>query len=297
MIAFGSAVTKPDIYRTCAEPGIRRAAEPDSEVYALPSEGSIFQGYNALLGRAAERDDLEALVLVHQDAEIVDADFCDKARKALSDPEVGVVGCVGAIGVRSIAWWEGSVTCASFIHRYDSHGGGDLPAFSWAWTDAPPYARLGEVDTLDGFVLVLSPWAVRTLRFDESLGRLHGYDIDFCLQVRAAGRKVVTTDFRAIHSHSLEPFSDPEEWIEAHMRLADKWDGRMAGFGEAPGSWRERALRAEAEGEAARVVGHMNVLEYDAQVRELERALTETTTSISWRVTAPFRALARSRRR
>ena len=53
--------------------------------------------------------------------------------------------------------------------------------------ELPPYARTGEVDTVDGFVLALSPWAVRNVRFDESLGQLHGYDFDFCLQVRAAG--------------------------------------------------------------------------------------------------------------
>jgi Glycosyltransferase like family len=295
MIAFGSSITKPETYRLCAEPGIRRAAEPDSEVFALPSVGSIFRSYNALLDLAAERPELEALVLLHQDAEIVDADFCARARRALADPDVALVGCVGAIGVRSIAWWEGSVTCASFVHRYDAHGGGDLPAFSWAWSDAPPYARLGEVDTLDGFLLVLSPWAVRTLRFDESLGRLHGYDLDFCLQARAAGRKVITADFRAIHTHALDPFEKAEEWIDAHMKLAEKWDGRIPGFGTGAGTWKERALRAEAEREAARLLGHMNMLEMDAQIRELERALAETTESISWRMTAPLRLLGRSR--
>ncbi len=295
MIAFGSSVTRPEIYGACAEPGIRRASEPGSEVYALESTGSIFRGYNALLDRAAERDDLEALVLVHQDAEIVDPDFCARVRRALADPDVAVVGCVGAVGVRSIAWWEGSVTCASFVHRYDTHGGGDLPAFSWAWDEAPPYARTGEVDTVDGFLMALSPWAVSTLRFDESLGRLHGYDLDFCLQARAAGRKVITADFRAIHTHALDPFEDPEEWIDAHMRLAEKWDGRIPGFGTAAGTWKERARRAEAEREAARLLGHMNMLELEAQIRELERALAETTQSISWRITAPFRLLGRSR--
>jgi hypothetical protein len=136
---------------------------------------------------------------------------------------------------------------------------------------------------------------VRNLRFDESLGRLHGYDVDFCLQARAAGRKVVTADFRAIHNHSLEPFSDPEEWMAAHERVAEKWDGRIAGFGTAPGSWKERALRAEAERDAARVIGYSNALDSEAQVRELERALAETTGSISWRVTAPLRRLGRQR--
>jgi hypothetical protein len=294
MIAFGSSVTEPGVYSKCAEVGIRRAAEADSEVRAMPSIGSIFRSYNALLDEFSGHDDLEALVLVHQDAEIVEPDFCAIVRRELEDPCVGLVGCVGAIGVRSIAWWEASVTCASFINRYDEHGGGDLPSFSWAWNDAPAYARVGEVETLDGFVLVLSPWVVRNVRFDEELGKFHGYDLDFCLQVRDAGRKVMTADFRAIHYRQLEMVPDPEDWIDAHVKLADKWDGRM-GIGAGAGSWRERALRAEAAADAARLKDHMNELEMEARVRELERALAETTTSISWRITAPFRRMHRQR--
>jgi hypothetical protein len=277
------------VYRQCAEPGIRRAAEPDSEIYELASTGSIFRNYNALLDRAAARSDLEALVLVHQDTEIVERDFCAVARQALADPDVGVAGCVGAVGVRSIAWWEGSVALASFVHRYDEHGGGDLPAFTWSWTDAPPYARVGEVETLDGFLLVLSPWAVRNVRFDESLGALHGYDFDYCLQVRAAGRKVVTADLRAIHHHSLDLVSEPETWIEAHMRIAEKWDGRLPGVGTAAGTWKQRARRAEAERDAARLADRARMLDTEARIRALERALGETTESISWRITAPLR--------
>lgn len=293
MIAFGCAITKPEVYRRCAEPGIRRAGERDSQVLAMASVGSIFESYNALLDAASAQEDLEALVLVHQDSEIVGHDFCPKVRTALSDPDVALVGCVGAIGVRSIAWWEGSVTLASFVHRYDEHGGGDLPAFSFAWPEAPPYARTGEVDTLDGFLLVLSPWAVRSLRFDESLGLLHGYDFDFCLQVRAAGRKVVTADLRAIHTHALEPFSDPEDWIRAHIAIAEKWDGKVAEVGAAAGTWEQRARRAEAERDAALLVDHANALRSEARALELERALAETRGSLSWRLTAPLRTRRR----
>lgn len=290
MIAFASSITKPEVYLRCALKGIQRAAEPDSEITQMAAIGSIFRSYNALLDKFADREDLEALVLVHQDAEIVDADFCRIIRRALAAPRVGLVGCVGAIGVRSIAWWEASVTCASFINRYDEHGGGDLPSFSWAWSDAPAYARVGEVETLDGFVLVLSPWVVENIRFDEHLGQFHGYDLDFCLQVRDAGYRVMTADFRAIHYRQLDMVPDPEQWIDAHVKLADKWDGRM-GIGAGAGSWKDRALRAEADTEAALMLAHMNSLESDARVLELQRAIRETTESVSWRLTAPLRWL------
>jgi hypothetical protein len=292
MIAFGSAVTKPEVFRRCAEPGLRLACEPDSEIYELQATGSIHQSYNAMLDHFAGHEDLEALVLVHQDAELVDENFCAIVREALEDPQVGLVGCVGAIGVRSIAWWEGSVTLASFLNRYDEHGGGDLQSFSWSWEEAPAYAQVGEVETLDGFVLVCSPWVVQNVRFDGSLGAFHGYDLDFCLQAREAGRKVRTADFRAIHHRPLEMVPDPDEWIEAHIAVAEKWDGKM-GIGSGSGSWRARALRAEADTDAAWLQAYMNQLELDARVNKLERDLAETTESISWRITKPLRWMRR----
>ena len=293
MIAFGAAITKPEVYARCAEPGIRRAAEPGSPVLSRPAAGTIAESYNALLDEAAALEGLEALVLVHQDTELADDDFCAVARRALADPAVGLVGCVGAVDVRSIAWWEGSVTLANFVNRYDEHGGGDLPAFSWDRRDRPPHARTGAVESLDGFALVFAPWAVREVRFDEELSRFHGYDLDYCLQVRERGRAVVTADFRAIHHRPLEMVPDLQEWAAAHVRVAEKWHERMPRIGAAPGTWRERALRAEAQRDAARVVAYGKDLELGAQVRDLERTLTLTKASLSWQLAAVGRRLAR----
>jgi len=298
MIVFASSITDPELYEQTAERGISLAAEPGSEVMAHAAAGSLFRSYNLIMDMVAQRDDLEALVLLHQDAEITDPDFCIKLRQALSDPEVGVVGCVGAIGVRSIAWWEGSVTWASFVHRYRELGGGELPAFSWNGDKLPAYARTGEVDTVDGFVLGLSPWTVRNIRFDETLGsQIHGYDFDFCLQVRTAGRKVVTADFKVVHHHSLDLISNPDTWIAAHMRVAEKWDGRMPNVGVVAGSWKERARRAEAEAAAARAQVAAKQMQSDARATQLQRDLEEVTESVSWRLTAPLRRLNALRRR
>ena len=68
--------------------------------------------------------------------------------------------------------------------------------------------------------MALSPWAMRNLRFDESLGRIHGYDFDICMQARTAGKKVVTADLQVVHHHSLRLIEDPETWIDAYMRVA-----------------------------------------------------------------------------
>ena len=89
MIVFGCSITAPDVYALAAEPGFRLVAEPDSEIIANAAAGSLFRSYNLILDMVAEREDLEALVLVHQDAEIVDRHFCAKVREALKDPDVG----------------------------------------------------------------------------------------------------------------------------------------------------------------------------------------------------------------
>jgi hypothetical protein len=288
----------------------------------------VFRSYNLLMDQAKKLDDLEALVLIHQDAEIIDPDFTKKIREALSDPDVAIVGCAGAIGVRNIAWWEGSVTWASFTHRYEELGGGEVPALAWTPEETPTYAQTGEVETVDGFVLGLSPWALENLRFDEGLGQaIHGYDFDLCLQARTAGKKVVTADLKVVHHHDLKLIRDVGNWIEAHIKIAEKWDGKIDHIGEEGGGndWKSRARRAEAQASAERMISLSGRLYRDARIEKLERALeyergqlakerdraaekeralettrkrlAQATGSASWRITAPARALARRLRR
>jgi hypothetical protein len=260
VIVFGTAITNQETYGRYAEPAIRRAAEPDSVVLAQQSAGSLFHNYNLLLDRAATEDDLEALVLLHQDVELGDADFAAKVRKALDDPDVAIVGCAGAVGVRGPAWWQGSETWASVTHRYEEYGGGEFVRDD----DTEPL----EVDMVDGFVMVLSPWAVRELRFDESLGKLHGYDFDICMQARTAGKRVMTAPLRAIHHRSLELISDPEDWMQTYVRLAEKWADE---FPDPGADSRRRALRAEAEAACARALMVSHQMRAQAVIRQLAR--------------------------
>jgi Glycosyltransferase like family len=292
LIAFGSSISGAEAYRRYAEPGVRLAAGPDSEIYAFAAVEPIARTYNLVLEAAAAREDLEALVLVHPHTEIADPELCTKVRQALADPLVGVIGCAGATGVRSIAWWEGAVTSAPAIHRYEEHGGGEIAAVSWARRESPP----AEVETVDGQLLVLSPWVVRNLRFDEALVLGHGFDLDFCLQVREQGRKVLVADLRVVHHRSLELVSDLEVWVQAHIRVAEKWGGALDGPAGDDAAWKLRARHAEARREAARAIAFSKALKLDARVLELERALAEKTDSASWRLTAPLRELNRLRR-
>jgi hypothetical protein len=296
LIAFGAAIMGAEAYRRYAEPGVRRAAEPDSHVYAFAAVEPVGRTYNLILDEAARRDDLEALVLVHPHTEITDPRFCEKVRAALADPEVAAVGAAGATRVRSIAWWEGQVVSGPVTHAYEEHGGGTLPAVSWAFRAAPP----AEVETLDGQLLVLSPWAVRNLRFDEELILGFGFDLDFCLQVRAAGGKLLVTDLAVSHHRSIELVRNLEIWVEAHIQVADKWGAVLDSDGDGADdeqTWKHRARLAEARREAARTIAFSESMRLDARVLELERALAAKTDTLSWKLTAPLRALNEARRR
>ncbi len=290
MIAFGCAVTDDEIYERWALPGFELAAEPDTELFVYGAVGSVFRSYNMLLDKAKERGDLEALVVVHQDAEIVDPDFLPKVREALKDPDVALVGCAGAVDVRSIAWWEGSVTWASFTHRFDEYGGGELPALSWIPEKIPVYAETGEVDSIDGFVIAFSPWAIENLRFDETIGGvLHGYDFDICMQARAAGKKVVTADLRVIHHHSLVLIS---RWT-AGSRPTSSCRGEVA----RRAADTEPRLASSRPAGRGRARGHRlgagaGKLIWEHRMGRWSARSSRCATSLSWRLTRPLRWIA-----
>lgn len=294
MIAFGCAITEPEAYRRYAEPGIRAAAEPGAPVFAFAAVGAIPRSYNLLLDAAQRVEDLEALVLVHAHAELRAPDLAARVREAFADPQVAVLGPVGANGLRGPAWWEADVVAAPGVHRYDEHGGGSFPAYGWAQGSEPP----ADVEAIDGFVMVLSPWAVHHLRFDEQLGLGFGFDVDLCLQARAAGRTVRVIDVPVTHHRSLDLVEDVDVWVEAHQQLARKWEGRSPGFPGGEGTdWEARARRAEAARESARAMAYSKALVTDAQVAALGRELERERESRSWRITRPLRSANRLRAR
>ena len=146
------------------------------------------------------------------------------------------------------------------------------------------------VDSIDGFVMAFSPWAIENLRFDESFGgKLHGYDFDICMQARAAGKKVLVTDLKVVHHHSLQTIHDDSGWTAAHAALAEKWHDHLPDRDE---NWRARARRAEAQLSVATARLYMSGIVRDLLVKELEAEIEGYRNSFSWRIMAPVRWLA-----
>ena len=141
-------------------------------------------------------------------------------------------------------------------------------------------------------MIVLSPWAVRNLSFDERISGRHGYDVDICLQARAAGKRVVTADLRVIHHHSLELLEDPEALDpDAH--------------GRSPTSGRRSSIRARRTRTGAPAPGAPRPRRPPTGCGWAPPSCSETTPgascvetwrSSSWIWTAPLRRLLRPAR-
>jgi GT2 family glycosyltransferase len=207
VIAFAACVASPDVFAARALPGLRRVAEPGYAFAELSTTTSILEAYNEALEHFATVDELEALVLLHEDTELLDPEFCSLVRAALADPAVAVVGAVGARDVRSLAWWEGEMAGRVLETRgLIDHG-----------------FEHTEVDAVDGLLLILSPWAVRHLRFDaDTYTGFHAYDVDLCFAARAAGRKVVVANLPLVH-HTKGGFGDRTAWDAANAAFRAKW--------------------------------------------------------------------------
>lgn len=210
MIAFGVCIGPDETnYRRWALPGIARAAEADSVLLESRDNASIFPAYNEILDHVAGLEGIEGLALIHDDVELRDGRLAGTLRTRFADPDIAVVGVIGARGVGSLAWWEydTSGACEETRGRIDFGAG------------------FHEVDTVDGLFMALSPWAIRNLRFDaDSYHGFHGYDADFCAQARAAGRRVVVDGVDLFH-HTKGGYGNIESYRAADETFRRKWCG------------------------------------------------------------------------
>jgi Glycosyltransferase like family len=219
-IVFGSAVASVEKYERMALPGIERAAEPDSIVLTERGHESIQVPYNLMLDEAASIPGLEALVLLHEDAEIRDPRFCEKVRRSLSLPNVGALGPIGARGVRSIAWWAhgpcyGRIDAPNVAVDRVCRG-----EFDVGWH---------EVEAIDGLMMIASAWTVRNVRFDERFApSFHGYDVDFSFQIRALGHRCFVAPLDVTH-YGTWKIEQRERWIQSSMLWERKWGAWRAG--------------------------------------------------------------------
>lgn len=182
-------------------------------VITLTGQTSIARAYNTILSTDAAAT-ADAVVLLHDDLQITDPEWEVKVQAAVEDPDVALAGVAGGRGVSSLAWWA-----AEAVGHQTTDAG---------LLDFGP--RTGDVQSLEGSILILSRWAVRNLRFDEEYEGFHGYD-EVSFQALAAGKRVVVIDLDTHHHTAMGFRSEPSarQWADANARFVGKWRHLLEG--------------------------------------------------------------------
>jgi hypothetical protein len=179
-----------------------------------------------MLDELQEVEGLEATVIIHQDVELLDASITAVLPRLFQDGRVAIVGAVGSTHRSGLRWWAGAGR-GGRVELPDGH------------TPLVNDGGFAVVAAVDGTLLALSPWAVRTLRFDMRFSEcFHGYDVDICLQARAHGRWVAV-DNLSIRHYELDGLRNGRDrtWVKAEVEIRRKWDlpGVPAGLAWARG--------------------------------------------------------------
>jgi hypothetical protein len=239
MFVFGVAVSNVETYETIALPGIRRAAGDDARILTRVGYDSIQRPYNEMMEEAAAIPGLQGLILIHQDAELTDDSLLPRVAPLLADPRNGLVGALGW-AAPAPSWrprLEGgpgrfTVPSLRILALQGNTSGREEDRFGWM--DGHRSQGSHEVEVVDGVLLAIAPWVVRSVRFDERLSQdFHGYDADLSMRVRAAGGRVICNDIP--HGHHMQRlWRDRDEFVRARVAVARRWDPIFRPPGWAP---------------------------------------------------------------
>jgi hypothetical protein len=175
-------------------------------VLTASNQTSISIAYNAIL-EGFRVYDLDAVILIHDDLEMIDPKTEEKVLKRLTAaPDLAIVGVAG--GGPSLSWWN----IDPIGHQMTDSG---MLEFG--------DRRAGIVDMVEGSFMAFSPWAIEQLRFDERYEFL-GYD-DVCLAAWQAGKHVAVADIDT-HHHSTVGYKSEsvrEMWERSEQLFNEKW--------------------------------------------------------------------------
>lgn len=155
----------------------------------------ICAAYNNGVGRTSG----DIAVFVHEDVFFLEPGWGNVLeRKFSADPRLGLVGVAGTRYLfRNSASWAAAgrpFICGHLVTELHDSNEFFMTVFSWDKNDATVVA-------VDGLFFAIRRSLFDTIRFDETtFDDFHFYDLDICMQIRAAGyRCIVTWDILVKH--------------------------------------------------------------------------------------------------
>lgn len=202
-VAYGCCVGSWDKFQRYVAP-----RSEEGPVLGLSGQTSIAAAYNVILD-SFEDLGCDVVVLQHDDLEITDLGFEEKITELIRDqPDVGLIGVAGGSARGGLGWWNHDP-----IGHQMTDGIGMIDFGQ----------RAGNVDLIEGSLLVFTHWAMRELRFEPRAG-FHGYD-EIAKQAAKKGMRVAVADLDT-HHHTALGFDDErshEDWLDADRQFRQKW--------------------------------------------------------------------------
>jgi len=183
------------------------------EVIGVHDAGSLCEGY----GRGIASSRGEAIVLSHDDIDILAPDFA--ARLARSLQRFDLVGVAGATRLAGPAWgWAGHPDVHGWIAHRPGGSGDWRPAF---WS---PWPAVAGAVVLDGVFIAGHRRVFEAVPFDAvTFDGFHCYDIDFTWRASLAGHRIgVCGDLGLVHE-SVGAFD--ARWRDYADRFVAKFPG------------------------------------------------------------------------
>ena len=164
--------------------------------------------------------------LIHEDTEIRDDRFEEKLRWALNDPDVAIVGTIGAVGVQGIDWGLYDYgSGSSILEPIDPAVLYETPLLEGS--ELSGAGGFGDVDMVDGYLhghVALGDQGA-ALRRDRGRPRLPRLRRRHLLSGARAGQRVSRGAAVAHHRNSSRrPL--PRGWLRAQIAFRRKWEPR-----------------------------------------------------------------------
>lgn len=178
----------------------------DRSVMVMLNQTSIGDAYNCIVDIAREAC-YPYLILQHDDLEITDPHAEEKFEEILQEPDVALIGVAGGRNVNGLDWWN----CETVGHQMIDTGMLDFGD------------REGDVQLIEGSLMVFSQWAIDNLFFDPFPG-FHGYD-EVAWKALDMGKRVVVADVDTHHHTTLgfKSEASQEAWHRGNELFRRKW--------------------------------------------------------------------------
>ncbi len=146
------------------------------EVIGVDNRAGRFSSAAAALNHGASLARGDLLLFIHQDVELATGDWLERAARLTAGlPDAGIVGVAGMKAGRG---------------PYEDLKRGNVMFEGLPWNRAGTLDRPEEVQTLDECLAIIPRDVFAALQFDEStFDGWHCYAPDYCLSLRALGRK------------------------------------------------------------------------------------------------------------